>query len=71
MRVVVISMHLRLAVMSGVGSRSSELTRGPVRASLVASDASIEAALKAVKLFEGIGKEAATPAVDLLSNPSA
>jgi hypothetical protein len=53
MRVVVINMHLRLGVMSGVGSRSSELTGASFRAFLVASHASIEAALEPVKRIEG------------------
>jgi hypothetical protein len=38
-------------------------------ASLIASKASIEAAPEPVKLFQGIGKEAARSAADLLSNP--
>jgi hypothetical protein len=54
MRVVVINMQLRLAVMSGVGPRSRELTGAPFRAFLVAANASIEAALEPVKLIEGI-----------------
>jgi hypothetical protein len=38
-------------------SKSSELTAGPLRASFVASDAAIEAALESVKLIEGICEE--------------
>jgi hypothetical protein len=37
-------------------SKSSELTGGPLLASLLASDTSIKASLEPVKLIEGIGK---------------
>jgi hypothetical protein len=36
--------------------QSRELTPGSIRSSLVASDASVEAALEPVKLLEGIGE---------------
>ena len=42
-----------------------------VHRSLVPSNASIEAALDPLKFFEGIGKNAARSAADLLSNQSA
>jgi Alpha/beta hydrolase domain len=43
---------------------------GPFPASMIASDASIQAALEPVKLFEGICEGGATSAADLLSKPS-
>ena len=56
-----------------MGTRSEwiELGEACLRASPIASDPAIEAPLEPVTLFEGIVREAAISAVDLLSSPLA
>ena len=52
------------------GYKSIELTGGPIPASLIASNVSLEAALEAVKLIECIGKRGRDVDGRSWSNPS-